>query len=439
MKKVNVSALGILFIALLTIAEIHQSGILRMWYLTAVLISVLMWGFAFFYRIGAPGYPYTGKSYYTWPAVIIASQWIVIFAYNILLYLAGIGEPKFAKSSLIQMTLPMLILMGGWGFFYVFKQKAFSYLTFSLVLNFIVILIYQLFRMGIVDFFKGITSVFSGLSIGNPLETNSDAVFALGLFFLFLCNQKYIGPRPCKYTKPLLLLVFIFFCGKRSQYAALLLLALFSFVTGFIPRKNMPGLENLVSVIIIAVYYLYIYLMGSGFLLNFLYDHGVNGMGRFQMWDYVSRFYDFTPAFLGHGFSFSTLMLEHNEIWAYQGAVYSLHGGIIGFYNDLGFLMMGCWMCFNLITVTTIFRKKYGHDIANLYWQLTAYLFVLYLTESSINHFITQTVYIVILLHAVSIKAQGRQCVLPCTEKNAGLTAIRKGPAYGGKYAYGKS
>ena len=90
MKKVRVSALTILFIGLLTIAEINQSGIIRMWYLTAVLISGAIWGFAILYRVGTPGYPYTVTSYYTKPAVIICSQWIVVFAYYMFLYAVGI-------------------------------------------------------------------------------------------------------------------------------------------------------------------------------------------------------------------------------------------------------------------------------------------------------------------------------------------------------------
>lgn len=407
MKKVRVSALAILFIGLLTIAEINQSGIIRMWYLTAVLISGAIWGFAILYRVGTPGYPYTVTSYYTKPAVIICSQWIVVFAYNMFLYAVGIGESRFVKSSLIQMTLPLLVLMGGWGFYTLFRQRALSYLAFSIALNFIIVLSFQMLKMDFGDFLQGIASVFTGLSIRNPFETNADAVFTLGLFFLYFCNRKYIDGQTQK-SKMFFLVILIILCGKRSQYVALLSVVLFSALSGIFPRKIIPWLENLASVLIILIYYLYIFLIGNGLLLNFLYDHGINGMGRFQMWDYVSRFYEFTPAFPGHGFSFSTLMLENDRVWTYQDAVYSLHGGVIGFYNDLGFIMMGLWMCFNLIIVTNIFRKKYGRDISNLYWQMTAYLFVLYLTESSINHFITQTAYIVILLHSIALKSQGK-------------------------------
>ena len=43
-------------------------------------------------------------------------------------------------------------------------------------------------KMDFGDFLQGIASVFTGLSIGNPFDTNADAVFTLGVFFLYFCK-----------------------------------------------------------------------------------------------------------------------------------------------------------------------------------------------------------------------------------------------------------
>ena len=180
-------------------------------------------------------------------------------------------------------------------------------------------------------------------------------------------------------------------------------LALFSFLTSFVKEKNLYKFETIASIAIVIVYYCYIFLISNNTLLSYLYSIGINSMGRFQMWAYVGQFLEFSPSYFGHGYSFSTLMLEKKHIWTYNGAVFGLHGGILGFYTDMGFIMFGLWMIFNLIVIPKHFRKKYGFQVTNLYWALTVYLFILYITESTINHFITQSLYMIILLHAINL------------------------------------
>ena len=404
MAKIYLSRTGLIFLFIISIAELFQAGILPVWYLTAILISCILFGFGFLLYIRNRN-KLTQETIL--PVRLLIGQWIIYDIYNIWLYVIGVGHTDFFKSSMIQMTFPLIILLGGWGFYYIFKRNALRYFVYSIVINFILVLVYQLFKMGPRNFFGGIMGVFNGISVGNPFETNSDAVFSIGLYFLYLVNQKNFEKPPRK-RKLLILLILIILCGKRSQYLALAVLAIFSLLTGFVPEKKLYKFETIASIMMIVTYYGYIYLMDTGILSSFLYDSGINGMGRIQMWSYVAQYFDFSPMFLGHGYSFSTLMLENNRVWTYNGAVYSLHGGVIGFYNDLGFIIFGLWMIINLIVIPKYYRKRYGYHVTNLYWVLTVYLFVLYLTESSINHFITQTLYIVILLHAINLKIVDR-------------------------------
>lgn len=401
MGRIRFSKRGFVFFILLSIAEMHQAGVIGIWYLTAVFISLLIAFYASINYLNKCNAIRCCEKIYIEPVRILIFQWIIICGYNILLYCFGVGQISLMKSSLIQMSLPGVVLLGGWGFFYICRNNALRYLKYSIFANFLIVLIFKLFQMGISDFLSGILSVFSGMSLGNPLETNADAVFAVGLLFLYMCQQRFFEKKPLL-LKVFLMMLLIFLCGKRSQYLALFVLGVFSFLTDWVSEKKLYRFEIVASIVMIGIYYGYIFLMDKGILSAFLYAQGVNGMGRLQMWDYVAQFLEFSPTFMGHGYSFSTLMLENNRIWTYKGAAYSLHGGILGFYNDMGFILFGAWMIFNLIIVPKIFRKKYGYNIMNLYWSLTIYLFILYLTESSINHFITQTTYIVILLHAIS-------------------------------------
>lgn len=398
MLRISISVLGFVFLILLTIVELFLAGILPMWYLTAVMLSIT------FCALGALLIIKKGRiNIKINPIAMLPLQWGIYIIYNLFLYIFKIGTPEFQKSSLIQSTIPMIILLGGYAFYAIFENYALKYFICSVFLNFILVLIIQFYKMGVTDFFAGISSVFNGLSVNNPFEKNADAIFCLGLYFIYMCNREFWNQQKTKKYKFVLMLLLLILCGKRSQFLALSLIALFFIIIGrHVSEKMLYRLEKGVSIAFIIIYYVYIYLIANGELITFLYDKGINGMGRLQMWGYVSQFITFSPKFMGNGYSFSTLMLESNRIWTYNDAVYGLHGSVIGFYSDLGFIMFGLWLVINMLIIPSILKRVYDRKISDLYWMMTVYLFVLYLTESSINHFMTQSLYIIILLHAVN-------------------------------------
>ena len=406
MNKIKITKSGLISLIFLTIAQLHQSGIAQVYYLTAIIIS-----FLFFVYGSAKKCALNIKTKDMQDAadatIIICVQWIVVFIYNISIHILGIAESNYTKSSLIQMTFPLIVLLGGWGLFCLFREQALKYLIYSIVLNFICVIIYQLFKVGPIRFMEGILTVFTGLSVGNPLESNADTIFSLGLILIFLANKRYFdGSKNNK--KIIALLLVIFLCGKRSEAFALGILVLFALITAFIPRRKLYILERMASIMLIILYYIYLYTLKNGILYSILSTLGINTMGRMNMWSYIMSITPFSLSYMGKGYSFGTLTIENNRVWTYKGAVYGLHGGVLAFYADLGFIMFGLWMVYNLLIVPKFLLNKYGYKVVNLYWELTVYLFILYLTESSINQPITQAAYIVIILTVV-IKSQSNR------------------------------
>ena len=121
------------------------------------------------------------------------------------------------------------------------------------------------------------------------------------------------------------------------------------------------------------------------------------------MWDYISHFYSMQLMFLGNGYSFCNLILERDRPYTFNGHVYALHSDALKMYVEFGFIMFLFWLVYNLYIVTNSLRKKYGSRVSNIYWIITAYIFVLYLTDNPINYYITQTIYIVVMLQTVNI------------------------------------
>ena len=195
MIKVRLSKTAFVFLIFLTVAELFQAGVISGWHLTAVMISVFIFacGLLLLIKNGS-----VNQSCEVKPAIFVVSQWLVFILYNFVLYLVGVGETIFMKSSMIQVTLPFFILSGGWGFYYIFKNNALRYFRYSIFINFLLVIVIEFFQLGPLAFLKGIASVFSGLSVENPLEKSFDAVFAIGLYFIYMFNMKNFENKPTK-------------------------------------------------------------------------------------------------------------------------------------------------------------------------------------------------------------------------------------------------
>ena len=79
------------------------------------------------------------------------------------------------------------------------------------------------------------------------------------------------------------------------------------------------------------------------------------------MWDYVAQFTEFSPDYLGNGYQFSNLILEHDRVHVYNGHTYVLHSDILKEYFDMEFIQF---------VIPYLFRKKYVYRIGNFCWSL---------------------------------------------------------------------
>lgn len=402
MKSLRISKNGLFVILMFVIIALHQAGIIRVYYLTAIIASLIVFIYAIFTHMIQNGDNRHQFSDYNRWTLFFCSQWIIVWIYNILLFITGIAYTPFMKSSFIQMFIPFIVLLSGWGIFRLVKEYSLKVIYIIVKIGFVILIIYNLFKLGSNKFIEGVLSVFSGNSIGNPLESNADLVFSTGLLVIFYANKKHFDEtKNLKIIISLVLLIFL--CGKRSQAFALLLLAAFSILTAVIPERKMYKVERIVSIALIITYYGYIFLVKTGVLYTFLLSHGINSMGRIKMWSYVIQNVRFLPSYLGYGFSYSTLMVETDRVLTYYDTVFSFHGNVLAYYVDLGFILFGIWMIFNLLIVPNYIKKHFKYQNVNLYWEMTIYLFVLYLTESSLNHPMTQAFYVAIILYSIML------------------------------------
>ena len=400
-KGIALSKNGLLYLLLLLVAFLRQSGLIPMYYMTSVLIAALMFALGW---IRNPGLKTnSSKGYILITGKMFLMQWIVFVLNNILIYITGNGNISFMKSSFIQIMFPPIILLGAFGFFYVFKEHALKYFVYAIVVHYFFLLIFQFIAMGPNAFFEGVLSVFSGNSVHNPFETNSDLVLALGLLVIFY-SDKFVKIKDRSNNHLILMALLVFLGGKKISFVALILIAAFFVLSKKIPIKKRTKIETAISWFVVIASYAYIYLIKNGYLSIFVYGRGINTMGRIKMYDYIAQYMDFKLSFLGKGYSFANLLLEQDEVLTYNGVVYGLHSDVLKMFVEMGTIVFGFWLVYNLLYLPKKLMLKYGPEVGNLFWFMTMYLFSTYLTDNTINYYITQTLFVVLTLHTINMK-----------------------------------
>lgn len=400
--KIRINNLGMLYVLTMIYAELFQAGIIGGYYLTAFIIA-LFWfalGMIHYVSFGDRNNFFRNEKKIIW---LIMFPWLIFILYNIVIYTYGVAYYPFIKSSFVQITWVPIIIMGAVGSYFIFGKNLLRYFLYSVFVSYIVTLIYEFCIMGPSEFVSGILTIFTGNSIGNVFEVNSDMVLGLGLLGIFYFDT-YIKERKGYQNHRLIIILLVLLGGKRIEWLALAGIMLISFVTGFILEKRRNVLQNLISGIILIGAFVFIYLILNGLLSTYVYMYGINAMGRIKMWDYISQYANFSWNYLGQGYSFSNLMLEQSKVHTYMGHIYTLHSDILKIFVELGFLVFLFWNIYYLFIFPKKVRKKYGYKVSNLSWFLVVFLFVLYFTDNAINYFITQTIFCYVIFEAVRLE-----------------------------------
>lgn len=403
--RIRISRLGIIYILTMVYAELFQAGIIKGYYLSAILVS-FFWAMVGIFQYLAKNYnngEYVRQRQYKKIYMLFFSPWIVAIIYNTFLYTIGVGYQDFLRSSFVQIMFTPCILTGAFGAYYIFKRNTIRYFLYSVFISYIITLFYQFIKLGSTNFFNGIMTLFTGNSVGNAFETNSDLVLALGIFVIFGYDP-FIEKKMKERFPTFFILILVLLGGKKIEWMALVIICIVRMCCSLFTERKRNRIQNVGSLILIIITFIFIYLVISGLFSDFVYSHGINTMGRMQMWDYVAKYSSFSPLFLGNGYSFSNLILETTRIFTYEGHTYVLHSDILKIYFDLGFMMLLFWELYHLLFLPKKIRKYFGYEMGNFSWFIMTFLILIYFTDNAINYVLVQTVLVFVFLKAISIK-----------------------------------
>ncbi|WP_195953764.1 hypothetical protein [Clostridium saudiense] len=394
-RNIKLSGIGMLYIISMTIAYLQTSRYFKMYYLTSYIIACF-WIFLALSKYIKNGRRYKSIVYEItkYYGLLMIFPWIIFMINNIYIYISGNGYNQFIKSSMIQIQFMPITILCAMSTFYIFKEKSLKYIGYTIISSYIVIFITQIFQEGVLQFFNAVITIFSGNTINNPFECSADILFALGLLSIYYFDKRLI--KRLEEKRHVLIAILLIILGtKRIQVIAL---APIFFLIILFRKIKLAKVQNIIKSIISIVFalllYIYVYLINTQYLSRFIYSSGINSMGRVKFYDFISQYFDFSLNYKGHGYSFANLMLEKN------GFYYVLHNDVLKIFVEMGFIIFTFWIIYNLFVIERKIREKISTEISNLYWFMTIYLFILYCTDNAINYFVTQTVFIVIIMNA---------------------------------------
>lgn len=289
------------------------------------------------------------------------------------------------SSSLVHMNM-LSMALGAGALLYIFGEKAVWY-------NLVAILTANLMMIATIIAQNGIgtyVSEFITLMI-TFADVTGDVIIQAEIHELAFCLGAYLVYMLYKPRKSILFLILLMlnlFCFlsafKRIAIIAIVIALAFGYLLKFIARfseKTSFGLLLFFEfcLVILLVVYVAIIKLGAFELLE---QAGVNTSGRAHIYNVVDKFYQFDPAFLGHGIGFLTYQLN---TFINMG-VASVHNDFLQHFIDLGFFGYIIWLVMMIFARVLYFGKKGNLDNAIVTFMLTVYLIVVSATDNTMNY-----------------------------------------------------
>lgn len=157
-------------------------------------------------------------------------------------------------------------------------------------------------------------------------------------------------------------------------------------------EKAVSRLLDILMILTVAVLFVYIVAVKLG-LFQWLELQGVETSGRASIYERVGRFYEFSPAFLGHGMGYLTYQLNQNI----SLGVTAVHNDFLQFYIDLGFWGYLAWLCSMTILRTRYFGRKNTENkiVAAM---VLLYLIIVSSTDNTLNYPLFHTAVSIIIM-----------------------------------------
>lgn len=326
-----------------------------------------------------------------------------MFIYTIFLWITGISRVENIRyvTRLISTVgyLGICILYACISYI-VLGKKIIDYTWYSLIISYFFGSICMAFFGSPVDTLRYMFTLKDTVQITKIFEVH-DLTFAMGFFLIYFV---YFGKKENikhLYSKIIISILYVIWGYKRIEFAAIAItFILFIFIGR--KRKELSFKTTVITGVVLAVSLIYVFLASSGLLSILAEKYNVNFMGRLYTYEFMTRYFEFKPTFIGHGLSYVDKLIEELRT---RGTLYKgwmllsgMHSDTLKKYIELGFIGFIVWIIYVIKIKTIKFKNEFSDKVAAIYLMFTVYSFVLYLTDNVFEYYIFTLIYVIIPL-----------------------------------------
>ena len=274
---------------------------------------------------------------------------------------------------------------------YLFEDRAVNVLFFCMCVTNGAIMVLEMPKYGIAESISSVVTciVTFGEAEGyvRALEIH-DITFLFGQFLIyylaFAPKETKREKRVCRLSA-FLCLFFMLVGLKRSTLPAVFMALVYVWLVRLSRRPDRLILWT--GIAFFVFFYIFLYLVRTGILVEFLESLGIDLMGRRLLWSLPNPYYEFSPLWRGLGFEGVT---ELTGIWYEAGILnrpYPLHNDILKLFIELGALGFTLWSFITYILFPLYWMKRHDTQAALLYMGALVYMSVTYLTDNTALYF----------------------------------------------------
>ena len=317
--------------------------------------------------------------------------WLVIAIYTFLNFFSFNQNINVPFKTYLGCILTILInIMFAFSSLRLFKERTLKHSIVALLIIFVIVTVRAVLTRGPLIFFTQLFQIISTLdSKNNPFEI-SDCTFAAGL--VLLVYWFYGRSKTKKGHRYLAICAFFIVLGlKRIQILSLLIVIIIGLLLKSSKSKQFKNaVMNIAGVGVIIAACIYIHIIDSDTLLG---NWTGLDMGRYHLYSFMNNYFDFSLRFIGRGYGFSNKFAEINTNFS----ITVLHSDILRMFIELGFIGFFVWLIYYLFLARRKIEWNYGIDYSYVFFFMSIYLIITYFTDNTINYFVTQYFYCILL------------------------------------------
>lgn len=327
-------------------------------------------------------------------AILFSSVIIGIIFISIFIWILDLQSLPYIVKGVSKISYQFLNIAILCSAVYMFEEKAAKYTFIGIAAANLVIILIGALKTGIsaaaADFIANIVTfgseevtAYSDFIVDIEIH---DITFVMGiyiLYFLFFCpGEKH------RYLYALAALFFFFAGLKRIAFLSLFLGILYAVFCMVLGPKGKARLLIGTGVLIVGFSFYYIIIIQNGSFTQFLLDHDIQLSGRERIYDYIAKFYEVKPSYMGKGYEYCVQLLRSMINTSDQViAVTAIHNDILKMYVELGFWGFTWWSIFYFLYQTNWYISRCGEKVAVCFMTITIYMFITYMTDNTTFYF----------------------------------------------------